>query len=29
VAASGTRYPRRRHDLLKDWRQQEGLPEPP
>lgn len=29
VTAPGTRYPRRRHDLLKEWRQQEGIREPP
>lgn len=28
VAPSDTRYPRRRHDLLKEWRAQEGIREP-
>ncbi|HET7868048.1 MAG TPA: YafY family protein [Burkholderiaceae bacterium] len=28
VAADGTRYPRRRHALEQEWRQQQGLPKP-
>lgn len=29
VTDAGTRYPRRRHELLKEWRLQEGIREPP
>jgi len=29
VTDSGTRYPRRRHELLKEWRLQEGIRESP